>query len=383
MLLDNFDPRESKIRNTELEIEDRWILSTTDSMVEDVTANLEKNEYHQALSILNKFIVDDFSRWYIKIIRDRLWLEDSSNEMNPSKHAAYMTLAKVFDKVSRILAPLAPFMSEEIHLNLLQKDLSSIHMAEWPRPERIDKKLEQEMDIVRKIFEAGSSCRQNAGIKLRYPIANVTVVGGDAVKSACTQLGEVIKKQLNTKELSYAEEAKDLSYSATPDFKVLGPKYGKDAVKAADLIRKNAVNLKNIKSSGKTITVGGFEITPDMVSEIKVQVPEKYSASEFTSNEASGIVYIDSKMDESLLREALAREIIRNVQELRKQNNLEELQRIRIQVMDCPEVRDMLSEFRILVMNEARADEIQMRPALESKTSFVFQEKKVTFSISF
>jgi len=383
MLLDSFDPRESKLKTTELEVEDRWVLSATDSMVERVTLFLERNEFHQALAQINAFVVEDLSRWYIKIIRDRLWLEDKNKEMNPSKHAAYMTLARVFDRLSRVLAPMAPFVSEEIYQNLVKKDVGSVHLANWPKPENQDKKLEQGMEVVKKIFEAGSNSRQNAGIKLRYPIAMVTVVGGSQVKGACESLGDVIKKQLNAKELNYQEEMKDLIYNATPNFSIIGPKYGKDANKVGELIRKNAASLREIHSAKKPITLGGFEISPEMVSDIQIKVPEEYAASEFASNAGSGIVYLDSRMDEGLLREAMARELIRNVQEARKQNNLEELQRIKIEVLDCKEITDMLSDFRTMVLSEVRGDGITPQKNLKSAMSFTFQEKKITFAISF
>ena len=382
MLLDNFDPRESRIVSDNLEIEDKWILSAADSMAEEVTKNMERNEYHDALAKLNKFVVEDFSRWYIKLVRDRLWLEDSSQKMNPSKHAAYMTLSKVFDKLCRVLSPMTPFLSEEIYLNLV-KNQSSVHMEEWPKPEHINKKLEGEMDIVRKIFEAASNSRQNAGIKLRYPIAKVTVVGGEKVKDATESLKEIIKKQVNSKELVYEQEMNGLTYVATPKFSVIGPKYGKEANKVADLIRKNAGRLKDTVAKSQTVTLGGFEVTSDMISDLKIQVPEKYSASEFASAGANGIVYIDSKMDDRLLKEALARELIRNVQEARKQNKLEELQRIKIQVFDCPQITEMLKDFKELVLSEVRADDITLKPELASKMSFSFREKEISFSISF
>ena len=383
MLLDDFHPKELKIKAAELEVEDKWILSSADSMVKKVTFSLEANEYHQALAHINTFVVEDLSRWYIKMIRDRLWLEDAENEMNPSKHAAYMTLLTVFDRISRVIAPLAPFLSEEIHLNLLPAGKASVHLTEWPKPEFINEILEEDMSIVRKIFEAGASSRQNAGIKLRYPIAKITVVGDSRIREACENMREVIKKQMNAKDVEYEEELKKISYIATPNFSVIGPKYGKDAVKVADLIRKNAAKVKEMVAQSQELTIGGFEVNPSMVSEIKMQVPPEYNATEFTIPGSSGIVYIDSKLDKNLMNEALARELIRNVQEIRKKNNLQELARIKVKVLDTPPVREMLKDWKQLVLSEVRGDDLSLEAGLKSKTAFSFQDKEVTFTISF
>ncbi|MFH1126079.1 MAG: isoleucine--tRNA ligase, partial [Candidatus Altiarchaeota archaeon] len=140
LILDKFDPKESKLEKKSLLVEDHWIISKANTLMEEATTALDKNEYHVAVDRINNFIVEDFSRWYIKLIRDRLWLEDSK-VMNPSKKAAYLTLQKVFEKLSIVLAPIAPFISDELYLNLIKTKsmLESIHLVQWPKPEDQDK----------------------------------------------------------------------------------------------------------------------------------------------------------------------------------------------------------------------------------------------------
>lgn len=383
MVLDNFDPRESKINEKAFQTEDRWIISKEDTLVEEVTSALDKNEYHIAVEKINNFIVEDFSRWYIKLIRDRLWLEDSK-KIHPSKEAAYLTLQTVFEKLSILLAPIAPFISEELYLNLVKtKNMpESIHLTAWHKPEKQDKKLEMQMEIARKIFEAGSFCRQNADIKLRHPIQKVSVAGDKNVKEAVESLGEIICKQLNAKEVEFLEELAELTYMATPNFTILGPKYGKKATQVAQLIKDNSREIKKALESGNKINLGGFEVTSEMISEIKIKVPEKYAASEFSHGKSNGVVYIERKRSESLLKEALARDIIRNLQELRKKHNLEELQKVTIYVSDSKTVKKMLEEYNDIILREVRGSRIDFKKDV-SGCEFDFQGEKIKVDISF
>jgi len=383
LLLDKFDPRDAQPDERTLATEDRWILSKANTLVEDVTAALDKNEYHVAVEKINNFIVEDVSRWYIKLIRDRLWLEDAQH-IHASKKAAYMTLQKVFERLSLVLSPIAPFIAEELYQNLVKTEDApeSVHLLSWPKPERRDKQLELEMDVARKIFEAGSSCRQNADIKLRHPIQKVTVAGDRTVKQTVLSLKDVIIKQLNAKEVEFIEELPDLTYTASPNYAVIGPKYGKKASEVAKAIQENSRSIKKAFESGKAITICSFEITSDMVGEIKVNVPDKYAASEFSFGKAGGVVYIEKQRSESLLKEALARDVIRNLQELRKKHNLEELQKVEIEISDSPKVRSMLADYRDAILREVRGNSIAVQKNLTG-CSFDFQGENVSVAISF
>ena len=383
MSLDKFDPREAKSGDNALQVEDRWILSKAGTLIEEVSKALDKNEYHIAVDRLNNFIVEDLSRWYIKLIRDRLWLEDS-RDMNPSKKAAYMTLHKVFERISQLLAPIAPYISEELYRNLIKtKEMpESVHLSRWPKPEMQDKNLEVEMEVARKIFEAGSSCRQNADIKLRHPIQKVSIAGDATVKSSVENLGKVIVKQLNAREVEFIEELPGLEYTAMPNFTVIGPKHGKKAPEAAKLIKENGKAIKKAFESKKPIKLGEFEITPEMVSEIRINVPDKYAATEFSHERYSGVVYINRERSESLLKEALARDLIRNVQELRKKHNLEELAKIKVFVSKSKMLESTLTEYRDVIMREVRGSSIDVKEG-SFESEFEFQKEQVKVVISF
>ncbi|MFH1789438.1 MAG: isoleucine--tRNA ligase [Candidatus Altiarchaeota archaeon] len=380
MSLDGFDARGGKERDASFKVEDEWILSETDTLIADVTRELEANNYHIAYAQLNEFIVEKLSRWYIKLIRDRLWLEDEDGKINPSKSAAYITLTEVFTRLVALMAPVTPFIAEEIHMNLVGG--KSVHLAKWPEPGKTKPELEEAMEIARKIFEAGSFMRQKAGIKLRHPIASVTIVGDDKVKKACEKLSGIIGKQLNAKKVEYVTEVAGTTYAYAPNFKVLGPKYGKDAAKAADAIRNAGAKLKQALDAGRKTKLGKFEVSPDMVAEVKILVPEKYAAGEFTHKDSSGVVYINTERDATLMNEALARDVIRNIQELRKKENLAELDRIKVKITESPKVKAMLGEFEDEVLKEVRGDEITPEKEV-SGASFSFEGEEIKVSISF
>ncbi len=376
MLLDRFEPSKHQLGDAKLRIEDEWILSAVDALAENVNRNLENNDYHHLVANMNNFVTEDLSRGYIKLIRDRLWLEDKGSKMDESKFAAYVTLSEVFRRLCTILAPAAPFIAEEIYQNLVKGREESVHFLKWPKPEHINPELGFQMNLAKKIFEAGSNCRQNAGIKLRHPIKSVTVVGDSKVRKTVDTLGEVIKKQLNAKDVKFVDEIPGTKYIGVPNFKILGPKFGKDAVRVAELIRENGKKLRERKK----INLDGYEITPEMVSDVRVETPEGYISAAFALENTSGIVYIDAERDPSLLHEALARDVIRNVQELRKKSNLEELERIHVFITDTAMVREMLKGFERVVLDEVRADKIVLEKSVKG-AEFEFDEETISVGI--
>jgi len=384
MLLDRYDPQDKNIDEKDLTIEDQWVLSAADFMVESVRTSLADNQYHHALAKLAEFIVEDLSRWYIKIIRDRLWLEDSGGKMNPSKKAAYVVLNAVLEKTCLALAPLAPFITEEIYLNLLKGKENSIHHLPWPiLYGKVDEQLIHNMNVVRAMFEAGSKCRQDAKIKLRYPLRRVTVSGDPAVKAAVEQLKSVIMKQLNCKDVEFVPSLLNVTYAAYPNYKTIGPKYGKDAGTVAAAIKARPEEAKRIMESGNEGKLNGFAVTADMISEVRLVVPPQYSATHFKHGNSSGLVMIETQRDQSLINEALARDIIRNIQELRKKNDLEELKRIKVEVTEDEAVVKMLAEFKDTVLHEVRGDEITLVKDLKTEDTMDYEGKTISCRITY
>jgi len=231
------------------------------------------------------------------------------------------------------------------------------------------------------VFEAGSKCRQDAKIKLRYPVTKITVTGDAKVKKAVRRLDGVMAKQLNAKRVEYMPSLPGVTYRALPNYAVLGKRYGKDTGNVGDAIKAAPGEAKAVVDSGKAAVIGGFEVTPDMVSEVKLIVPAENAATAFTESGTAGIVMVDTRRDESLMNEALARELIRNIQELRKKADLPELKRIRVEATKNQAVERMLGEFRETVLRETRADDIRLAECVETHESLEFDGNTICYRI--
>lgn len=378
--LDGFDPEKHEYSYDMLRLEDKWINSSINKLVKDLEREYSENNYHIALNLLNQFITEDLSRWYIKLIRGRLWIEEEEGEKE--KTTAYVTLINVFEKLARVMAPLTPFISEEIYQNLSNKH-ESVHLAGWPEGGEVDEELNQSMQLARKIFEAGSNVRQQAGIKLRHPIACLYVTGDDKTAKAVEKVEEIIKKQLNTKTVKHVKDIEGLTYEARPDFKQIGPEYGKKAGDAAKAITSNPLESRGIKASGKPGEICGYKIAPEMILEIRTNVPDGITAQDITTGKSSAIVYIETERSRELLLEGYARDLIRNIQQLRKKRSLKELQRINIKISDSPLTREILENHGEELKKELRADEIKTTKTIKSEHTVKLGETAIGFDFSF
>lgn len=199
MSLDGFDPGSVDGRALRLQPEDRWILSRVNSLVDEITRFMEACEIHRAARALSDFILEDLSRWYIRLVRERAWIERE----DPVKTAMYYTLYSVLHVLMRLLSPFAPHMAEALYRDLVREvDPSaplSVHMLTWPQPDSavIDRKLEEAMLSVRKLVEAAARLRQEAGIKGRWPVKKVVIQPAVEI----SELLDVLRRQLNCKEL--------------------------------------------------------------------------------------------------------------------------------------------------------------------------------------
>ena len=242
-----------------------------------------------------------------------MWLEDDNKE----KISAYATAFYVFKRLSKILAPISPFISEAIYKNFVGE--SSIHLSKWDKydPSMIDSELELNMDILRNIIEGTLHARQKAGIKLRWPMSKVIVETQDeTVKKAVISLSEIMKKQINVKDIVIGEVVQELEI--LPNHKSLGPRFKGDAKKVIELL--DTVNPCLVKSGLEkegTFDLKGFQIIPEDIT-FNYLLPKGYQLSEFEN----GKIYLYTEITEELKSEAIAREVIRRIQEMRKQSNL-------------------------------------------------------------
>ncbi len=331
------------------DVENRWILSRIESLNRLAVESLKEYQLHRVVRLFIDFVVEDFSRWYIQLIRPRVWEERESQ----LKIATYLTILWVLDKLLRIIAPYAPFLSEYIYQRFIKefKDAEeSIFLERYPEPveEFIDTELERFMNIAREIFEAVSSARQKAKKKLRWPLRRLVVESkDDEVETAVRVLNDIIKAQCNVKEVEHVREfKKDLIVK--PNYKVIGPILKKDVKDFVNFINGLSRDELYDVIKKKEVTFRGHRIRVDEALIVEYRLPEGFESSEFSR----GCVYLYTVIDDELRREAFAREVVRRIQEMRKEMNLNVEEFIQVSVdMD----RDLVKGWEGYIKNETRA----------------------------
>ncbi|WP_267164062.1 isoleucine--tRNA ligase [Halovenus salina] len=330
MEADGFSPAETSVEAVEddLELVDEWILSRLATTAETVTEELEEFANDHAVEALLEFIVEDVSRFYVQVVRERMWDEADS----PSKRAAYATLYRVLEETVTMMAPFAPLVAEELY-GALTGDAGhpTVHMADWPDPEEKlqDSELEAEITAVRAVEEAGSNARQQAERKLRWPVPEVVIdTGSERLAEAVEAQTDLVSERLNTRDvrvLGPDDEWGEIRYSATADMSKLGPAFGEDAgpvMNALNGARVDEPTLDALEAAVEAETGMDVELTDEMV-EVVTETPEGVSATEFEVLDGTGVVYVDTDLTEDIESEGYAREVIRRVQEMRKDLDLD------------------------------------------------------------
>ena len=327
--IDEFDATKYALEYDKLPVMDKWLLSKLNSAIAGVDDNLSNYRIPEAAKFLEEF-VDDMSNWYVRRCRARFWAKG----MEQDKINAYMTLYTALVTISKVAAPMIPFMTEEIYRNLVcsidKNAPESIHLCDFPVVDEkmIDKDLEAAMDEVLEAVVLGRACRNESNIKNRQPIGKMYV----KVEKELSQFYlDIIRDELNVKEIEATDDVSELTnYSFKPQLKTLGRRFGKNinAVKQilADIDGQAA--MKEIKESGSiTITVEGLE---EKLAEEDVLV-EAIQMDGYVSNTDHGVtVVLDTNMTPELIEEGFVREIISKIQTMRKEAGFEVMDHIAI-----------------------------------------------------
>jgi len=365
MEADGFDPSDVPLDNVadDLELVDEWVLSRLATTVEAVTDHMETFENDKAVETLLEFVVEDVSRFYIQVVRERMWDEADS----PSKRAAYATLYRVLEDTVTLMAPFAPFVSEELYGALTgESGHPTVHMADWPEAdERFrDPQLEDEIAVVRAVEEAGSNARQQAERKLRWPVPRVVVdAGSEELADAVRAQKGLVADRLNAREVEVVgptEAWGEISYSATADMSKLGPALGDDAGRVMNALNEARVDepsLAALEAAVEEATGLDVDLTEEMV-DVVTETPEHIAVTEFEALGSTGAVYVDTELTEDIESEGYAREVVRRVQEMRKNLELDIEEEIRLDLNVADDrVADLVRDHEAYIAREVRAAE--------------------------
>jgi isoleucyl-tRNA synthetase len=361
---DDFDPDSVTLDAVadDLELVDQWLLSRLATTTTEVTEAMENFENDRAITALLDFVVEDVSRFYVQVVRERMWDEADS----PSKQAAYATLYRVLEDVVTMSAPFAPFTAEQLYGALTgETGHATVHMADWPEPPAFhNDQLEAEISVVRAVEEAGSNARQQAERKLRWPVPRVIVdAGSEEVADAVRTQSDLIAERLNTREVEIVgpgEAWEQIDYSGTADMSKLGPALGEDAGRVMNALNEASVSeptLAALEAAVESATGLDVELTDEMV-DIVTETPEGLEATEFEALGSSGVVYVDTELTEDIESEGYAREVIRRVQEMRKDLELDIEAEIRLDLdIKDDRIADLVADHDDLIAREVRAAE--------------------------
>lgn len=355
--IDNFDATKYELEYDKLSVMDKWLLSRLNTLIKAVDSNLANYKVTETAKVLQDF-VDELSNWYVRRSRERFWGKD----MNQDKINAYMTLYTALTTVVKLAAPMVPFITESIYRNLVcsvdDKAPISVHLCDFPVANEafIDTELEAEMELVLEIVVLGRAARNASNIKNRQPIGNMYV---KADRKLDDFFKEIVASELNLKAVSFKDDMEEyLSYSFKPQFKVLGPKVGKQIgeVKAALAGINGHAAKAELESTGKlklTLKSGEVELLPEDV-DITMSQTEGFA----TQRYGNVTIALETTLNQELIEEGFVREIISKLQTMRKENGFQVVDHITVYAAGNDKLVDIMSRNEDFLKKVVLADKV-------------------------
>ncbi|MFA6305239.1 MAG: isoleucine--tRNA ligase [Candidatus Gracilibacteria bacterium] len=349
---------------------DKWALSELNALIKTVTEQMDDYNMTRATRPILDFL-ENLSNWYVRRSRRRFWKSENDGD----KKQAYQTLFTVLVQLCKVMAPFMPFIADEIYKNLTGE--KSVHLCDWPKANEklIDEKLNGEIRLVRTIVNLGHSVRSKAKIKVRQPLSKISLALPKGMDEENVLLQkDVILEELNVKNIEILRDAGEIAqYTVTPNSKALGPKYGKDV---QFIIQKIKAGEFELLESGE-VKVGEFVLQKDEVS-VGFKGKEGFDV----ESEDGITVALDTVITEELKKEGYARDIIRFIQEMRKEADFQVDDRIYVLVEAPTEIAEAVSAFADYIKNETLAVEVQQSGNLEWDKEKVVQLEENSVKIA-
>lgn len=350
---------------------DRWILSLLNTLVAEVTDALDDYEPTKAARAIEEFVNDNLSNWYVRLNRKRFW----AGEMDDDKLSAYQTLYTSLKTVALLMAPFAPFYSDRLYSDLVapaseSEGYASVHTTFFPESDSsmVDSELEERMRLAQEITSNVLALRRKVNLKVRQPLQTLLIPVMDSHQRAGVEaLEDLIKSEVNIKELKIVEnEESGLVKRVKADFKKLGPKYGKIMKQLGkaitELSQKEIARLEREGELRFTDLEGEPVVTLSDVEIIPEDVPGWLVA-----NDGNITVALDVTVTPELKNEGMARELINRIQNIRKGNDFEITDKVRVELSDEDEIKDAVNAFRDYISAQVLADEIIIVPSLDGQ----------------
>ena len=348
---DNLDPKDFVVNYEDIDEIDKWLLSKYNKLVEYVNNAMDEYDLNKVTREINNFLNEDLSNWYIRRNRRRFW----GSELNNSKKAVYQTTYQVLEGLCRLMAPISPFITEEIYRNLT--GCESVHLADYPEADKTkyQDKIEEKMDLVRDLISLGRNAREEAKIKVRQPISEVIIDSKN--KSVIGDLVDLIKEELNVKEVVFEDNlATYIKFIVKPNFKEVGKILGPKIKEFQEVLSKLSIDEVNkLRNDEKTVVVlSGEEFTIESgMVDIRVESKEGFDATYKDNN----FIVLNTVLTDELINEGLARETISKIQQIRKNNGFDIADRVKVYYEGDNKYTEAIKEFIPVIMDETLAVE--------------------------
>ena len=363
---------------------DRWIISLLNTLVKEVDRYYNDYEPTRAGRAISDFVNDNLSNWYVRLNRKRFW----GGNMDTDKLSAYQTLYTCLETIAALMAPIAPFFADRLYTDLTTatgRDTHSVHLSFFPavHEECIDKPLEERMQIAQDITSMVLALRRKVNIKVRQPLTMLLVpVLDDRQRQDIESVKTLILNEVNVKELKFADNAAGILVKRVkPDFKKLGPRYGKIMKQLADAITRmeQADILRFEKEGSFTFTIEAQQAVVELAD---VDIISEDIPGWLVANEGRLTVALDITVTEELKREGIARELVNRIQNIRKSSGFDITDKIHVRIARQAEINDAVETFGDYIARQVLADSIVLCDSLEAEsTELDFETFTVRLSV--
>ena len=383
--VDGFDYSEPDVPLNERPEIDRWILSLLNTLVKDVDGFYDTYEPTCAGRAISEFVNDNLSNWYVRLNRRRFW----GGGMTTDKLSAYQTLYTCLETIAKLMAPIAPFYADQLFCDLIavtgRETVESVHLSDFPKYDEalIDKDLEERMKMAQDVSSMVLALRRKVNIKVRQPLQTIMVPVMDAHQQESIEaVKNLILNEVNVKELKFVDNAAGILVKRIkPDFKKLGPRYGKIMKSLAAAIQSmSQEDILAFEAAGTfTLNVEGQDAT---IERTDVEIISEDIPGWLVANEGRLTVALDITVTESLRKEGLARELVNRIQNLRKSNGYDITDKINVTILSTDEMDDAIKEFNEYIANQVLAVSVEITEhAISDATVLDFEDFNLSVRI--
>lgn len=372
--IDDINISECNIPLEKREDIDRWLISKYNKLLKYVTESYDEYDLNKVVRALTDFVSDDLSNWYIRRNRNRFW----GSTLDDSKKSVYITTYEVLVGLSEMMAPIVPYLSEEMYTNLTGKE--SVHLADYPKYDetKIEELLEEKMDLVRELISIGRNIREEQKLRVRQPLSEILIDGKNSM--VIGELTELIKEELNVKKVTYVKDTSEyMNFTVKPNFRNVGKVFGSNLKefqdKLLELPLSDIKKLQNNESIKMTVAGTEHDIYSDMV-DIRINAKDGFDV----GMENNNFVILNDTLTDDLINEGIAREIISKVQTMRKNNNYELTDRISVTYNASDKVKNAIEEFSDYIKKETLATKLEFSE--NANEEFFIDNERVLIAVS-